>query len=358
MSEEDQEAVRQHAVAALNITQKAQAPSRRTVDEEARKPRNTALIDGVRKYVMDVRELDIDLIDRINPFATAYAILAKSMNEDELETGRASIIAARKIKMTLGGGARTGQPRAANSRGSGGDCPSITSQDAWEKRMAEGVAVPRAHEGRGRQWMTSDDDELLAELGVSLETKAAEARSRAREERVHRGLRGHRERFVEGARPARRSMARSAIFSSGSMPCASIGLREQPEFRALLAPLDEFGLLAGRMSPQPPWTTTGQTTTRCWPNWASSRCAPTDSPNLRTSHHARKSARRKRSPNRAAMQGFRRVQAAVRSGAERRSKRACARRAISKPTKAEIKPGEFFILGGQKAYVAEIGEEF
>ena len=29
---------------------------------------DTALIDGIRGYVMDVRELDSDLIDRINPF--------------------------------------------------------------------------------------------------------------------------------------------------------------------------------------------------------------------------------------------------------------------------------------------------
>jgi hypothetical protein len=29
------------------------------------------LINGVRKFAMDVRELDIDLIDRINPFGEA-----------------------------------------------------------------------------------------------------------------------------------------------------------------------------------------------------------------------------------------------------------------------------------------------
>ena len=40
---------------------------------------NSALIDGVRRFAMDVRELDIDLIDRVNPFGEAYAILAKSM---------------------------------------------------------------------------------------------------------------------------------------------------------------------------------------------------------------------------------------------------------------------------------------
>jgi hypothetical protein len=41
-------------------------------DEE--KSGNTALIDGVRKFAMDVRELDIDLIDRINPFGEAYSL--------------------------------------------------------------------------------------------------------------------------------------------------------------------------------------------------------------------------------------------------------------------------------------------
>jgi len=36
-----------------------------------------ALIDGVRSTLVGA-ELDIDLIDRINPFGEAYAILAKS----------------------------------------------------------------------------------------------------------------------------------------------------------------------------------------------------------------------------------------------------------------------------------------
>jgi hypothetical protein len=39
----------------------------------------------VRRFAMDVRELDIDLIDRINPFGEAYAILAKTMSEDSLK---------------------------------------------------------------------------------------------------------------------------------------------------------------------------------------------------------------------------------------------------------------------------------
>ncbi len=56
---------------------------------------NTALIDGVRRFAMDVRELDIDLIDRINPFGEAYAILAKTMSEDSLKQVAAAIAAKR-----------------------------------------------------------------------------------------------------------------------------------------------------------------------------------------------------------------------------------------------------------------------
>ena len=72
LDEEDQEAVRQHAIAALNLTQQAKQLAlggwrRATTSRRA----NTALIDGVRKFAMDVRELDIDLIDRINPFGEA-----------------------------------------------------------------------------------------------------------------------------------------------------------------------------------------------------------------------------------------------------------------------------------------------
>jgi len=75
LDDEDQEAVRQHAIAALNLTQKAREAALKDDDDEI--GANTALIDGVRKFAMDVRELDIDLIDRINPFSEAYAILAK-----------------------------------------------------------------------------------------------------------------------------------------------------------------------------------------------------------------------------------------------------------------------------------------
>ena len=94
LDKEDQEAVRQHAIAALNITQQAKQIALSDIADGNNDPAvNTALIDGVRKFAMDVRELDIDLIDRINPFSEAYAILAKTMSEDSLKQVAAAITA-------------------------------------------------------------------------------------------------------------------------------------------------------------------------------------------------------------------------------------------------------------------------
>ena len=81
LGEEDQEAVRQHAVAALNLTQQAKQIVLDGAGSNGQPSVNTALIDGVRKFAMDVRDLSINLTDSINPFAAAYAILAKSMSE-------------------------------------------------------------------------------------------------------------------------------------------------------------------------------------------------------------------------------------------------------------------------------------
>lgn len=133
----DQEAVRQRAVAALNLTQKAKELTTPSSDESSPAP-NTALLDGVRKFAMDVRDLDIDLIDRINPFSEAYSILAKSMSEESLRQV-ATVISAKKVNLTLEE-ARDLAKRALLFKQDRGRLPSLTSPDAWEKRMAEGVA--------------------------------------------------------------------------------------------------------------------------------------------------------------------------------------------------------------------------
>ena len=142
LTEEDQEAVRQHAVAALNLTQKAMEAAEAAeagAGEPGTEPQaSTALIDGVRKFAMDVRDLDIDLIDRINPFGEAYAILAKTMSEESLKQV-AAIITAKKVQLTPEE-ARDLAQRAVRFKRERGRLPEITSTDPWEKRMAEGVA--------------------------------------------------------------------------------------------------------------------------------------------------------------------------------------------------------------------------
>lgn len=142
---EDQEAVRQHAIAALNLTQQAK---RLVVDGENDGSPNTALLDGVRRFAMDVRELDIDLIDRINPFGEAYAILAKTMSEDSLKQVAAAI-SAKRTTITPDD-AKVIAKRAAEFKRERGRLPSATSQDAWEKHLAEGAAAFMRFRAEGR----------------------------------------------------------------------------------------------------------------------------------------------------------------------------------------------------------------
>ena len=187
LEQQDQEAVRQHAIAALNLVQQGkallqgklsvgeaggsygasptlkidqgshnnEAQSNDTQSNEAKNnesgqdtgsklldgkepSKNTALIDGVKQFALSVTELDIDLIDRINPFGAAYAILAKTMSEDRLKQV-AEIIAAKRITLSIEE-ARDLAKRALRFKQERGRVPSLTAADPWEKRMAEGVA--------------------------------------------------------------------------------------------------------------------------------------------------------------------------------------------------------------------------
>ncbi len=133
---EDQEAVRQHAIAALNLTQKAKEIV--SQDEDIERGGSTAFIDGVRKYAMNVTDLDIDLIDRINPFSEAYAILAKAMTEESLKQV-AAVISAKKVNLSEED-ARDLAERAIKFKNERGRLPELTAADPWEKRMAEGIA--------------------------------------------------------------------------------------------------------------------------------------------------------------------------------------------------------------------------
>ncbi|HEY9237344.1 MAG TPA: DEAD/DEAH box helicase, partial [Burkholderiaceae bacterium] len=145
----DQEAVRQHAVAALNLTQQAKRLVTEVEGEgESDGTPNTALIEGVRRFAMDMRELDIDLIDRINPFGEAYAILAKTMSEDSLKQVAAAIT-AKRTSLTPDE-ARDLAVRAVQFKKERGRIPALDSQDAWERRMAEGAAAFMRFKKEGR----------------------------------------------------------------------------------------------------------------------------------------------------------------------------------------------------------------
>ena len=141
MDEEDQEAIRQHAIAALNLSQQGKKMVLDAVDEDGNtvEHTNTALIDGIRRFAMDVRDLDVDLIDHINPFSEAYAILSKTMNEERLKqvaaliTGKRTNIAPDEAKELA--------IRAVKFKKERGRSPDLTSADAWEKKIAEGAAA-------------------------------------------------------------------------------------------------------------------------------------------------------------------------------------------------------------------------
>lgn len=155
LDDEDQEAVRQHAIAALNLTQKAKqivlgdgVDIGGAVGSTSEPTANTALIDGVRKYAMDVRELDIDLIDHINPFREAYAILAKSMSEESLKQV-AAVIAGKNTKMTPDD-AKDYALRAVKFKKERGRLPSINAADPFEKKLAEGAAAFVRYKDEGR----------------------------------------------------------------------------------------------------------------------------------------------------------------------------------------------------------------
>lgn len=149
LDEEDQEAVRQHAIAALNMTQQAKQVLIGDGTEGAGElGGNTAFVDGVRRFALDMRELDIDLIDRINPFSEAYAILAKTMSEDSLKQVAKAISAKRS---TLSPDeAKELAYRAVRFKKERGRIPDINSQDSWEKRMAEGAAAFMRYRKEGR----------------------------------------------------------------------------------------------------------------------------------------------------------------------------------------------------------------
>jgi hypothetical protein len=148
LNAEDQEAVRQQAIAALAMVQEAKKHMAESTGATgvSETGGGFALLEGVRKFSLEVKELDIDLIDRINPFEAAYSILSKTMDSGLLKQVEAAI-AGKRINIPLDE-ARDLARRALRFKTERGRLPDINSADAWERRMAEGIAVLQRHEAQ------------------------------------------------------------------------------------------------------------------------------------------------------------------------------------------------------------------
>ncbi|CCD86202.1 DEAD/DEAH box helicase-like [Bradyrhizobium sp. ORS 285] len=153
LTETDREAIRQRAVAALTLVQQARkaAEGGATTNGPGEigggdPVANTAFIDGVRRFV-NVRDLDIDMIDRINPFGPAFAILSKTLDPKILKQVQEAIAAKRTTIPAEE--ARDLAVRAVKFKKERGRLPDITSNDAWEKRLAEGRLAFGKHKASG-----------------------------------------------------------------------------------------------------------------------------------------------------------------------------------------------------------------
>ena len=195
-----------------------------------------------------------------------------------------------------------------------------------------------------------NDDELLEALGVKVETKAVGAHT-PREERVIAGFEDIVNFYKEHGRAPRHG-EEGDIFER-LYAVRLDRLRDQPEFFPLLAPFDEYGLLSGEVEDR---ASDPEDDDALLAELGVDIAAPDG---LTVLKHVKPRAEIQaaeevatRTPCKDFAQFkplFDRVQKDLDSGV--RTTRRFQR-------EAEIKLGDFFILGGQKAYVAEMGEEF
>ncbi len=153
LSKDETEAIRQDLAARMNIATLARKEAAKTHDpltagtggsdddeelESASDGMN--LINMVKKFI-NVRDLDIDLIDGINPFREGFDVASKALDTPLLKQIQSAMIAQR-IQMTEDE-ARTLWPRIKRFREAEGREPNPHAADPLEKRMAEALAYIR-----------------------------------------------------------------------------------------------------------------------------------------------------------------------------------------------------------------------
>lgn len=201
---------------------------------------------------------------------------------------------------------------------------------------------------------TDEDDALLAELGVEVETKKPGSRT-AREERIIAGFQEIQRFAEEHGRAPRHGDDRDIFERLYAVRLDRI--RSQEECRALVQPLDHQGLLGDEIAAAQPDIEEMDDDALL-----AELGIDTEAAEITTLKHVRSTAEKRAAEeiaNRERCENFEKfkplfeqVQADLKSGV--RTTRKFVKDAGF--LKAEITVGQFFILGGQTAYVAEVGE--
>jgi hypothetical protein len=198
---------------------------------------------------------------------------------------------------------------------------------------------------------THEDDDLLAELGVEVEEKPASSRS-PREERIIAGFEDV-VRFVAESGRIPRHAEEADIFER-LYAVRLERLREQADCVSLLAPIDTLGLLSGANAPVP-----SEFNELSDDDLLAELGIGDDETGLSELRHVRSASERREAEDIANRQRcadfaefkplFAKVQEELDAG---------LRQTRAFELKAEIQKGSWFIVDGQKAYVAEMGEAF
>ncbi len=154
LDEEEAESVRQHLAAHMNILTLARQEEQRGMAETAAvfegKPTDVddngeeepegapnTLLQMVKKFI-NVRDIDVELIDSVNAFQERFEVASKSLDSKLLAHVQSAMVAMR-VDMSEDE-ARTLWPRIKAFRAAEGREPNLNSPDALEKRMAEALA--------------------------------------------------------------------------------------------------------------------------------------------------------------------------------------------------------------------------
>lgn len=140
LDDEEVESVRQHVVVDMVVKNGEQ------VEQGGKK-----FLKMAGSFV-NINDISIDLIDQINPFQKAFAILSTAVDKKVLKTVQ-DVIDLSRIEMTVGE-ATILWPKVKAWVKNTGEEPSIRSEDAYEKRLAEALLFLRnakAKRKRGAQ---------------------------------------------------------------------------------------------------------------------------------------------------------------------------------------------------------------